>query len=87
MTPLWQRFVHDLQLRNYTPRTISCSVSAIARFAAHFGRSPEQLGPEHTRLCQLHLLEHKVCGRGEMEVVEVLAAWPRTGQGPRPDSS
>jgi hypothetical protein len=28
-----------------------------------------------------------VCGRGEMEVVEVLAAWPREAGEPRPDSS
>jgi integrase/recombinase XerD len=60
MTPLRQRFVHDLQLRNYAPRTISCYTDAVARFAAHFGRSPEQLGPEHTRLYQLHLLEQRV---------------------------
>jgi hypothetical protein len=36
--------------------------------------------PEKQRLCP-------VCGRGQMEVVEVLAAWPRAGREPRPDSS
>jgi hypothetical protein len=29
---------------------------ADARFAEHFGRSPERLGPEHIRDYQLHLL-------------------------------
>lgn len=60
MTPLRQRLIDDLQLRNYSPRTISCYVSAIARFAQHFGRSPEDLGSEDTRQYQLHLLEQRV---------------------------
>ena len=69
MTPLRQRFVHDLQLRNYAPKTISCYVDAVARFAAHFGLSPEQLGPEHTRLYQLHLLERRVSWSGFNQAV------------------
>lgn len=59
MTPLRQRLIHDLQLRNYSPRTVECYVSAVARFAQHFGRSPEHLDAEHTRLYQLHLLQQK----------------------------
>jgi site-specific recombinase XerD len=60
MTPLRQRFIQDLQLRNYSPRTVACYVRAVARFAAHFGRSPELLDAEHTRQYQLHLLHRKV---------------------------
>jgi len=59
MTPLRQRLIHDLQLRNYAPRTISCYVAAVARFAQHFRRSPELLDSEHIRLYQLHLLEQR----------------------------
>jgi integrase/recombinase XerD len=59
MTPLRQRFTHDLQLRNYAPGTVSTYVAAVARFAAHFGRSPEQLGADHVRQYQLHLLQMK----------------------------
>src|SRR5207302_666096 len=59
MTPLRQRLIHDLQLRNYSHRTVECYVSAVARFAMHFGRSPEHLDAEHTRLYQLHLLGQK----------------------------
>jgi len=59
MTPLRQRFTEDLQRRNYSPRTISCYVSHVARFALHFGRSPDLLGPEEVRQYQLHLLQRR----------------------------
>jgi len=60
MTPLRQRYIDDLRLRNYSPRTIEAYVAGVARFAKHFGRSPEQLGTEELRSFQLHLLERQV---------------------------
>src|SRR5262245_45826261 len=59
MTPLRQRFTQDLLLRNYAPRTISVYVAAVARFALHFGRSPDLLDADHVRQYQLHLLAQK----------------------------
>ena len=59
MTPLRQRFLHDLQLRNYSPRTLETYLSHVVRFARHFGRSPDQLGAEDVRLYQIHLLEQR----------------------------
>jgi hypothetical protein len=44
MTPLRQRFVDDLQLRNYSPRTIEIYVAHVARFAKHFGRRQVWVG-------------------------------------------
>ena len=60
MTPLRQRFIDDLRLRNYARRTIDTYVSRVACFAKHFGRSPELLGPNEVRDFQLHLLERRV---------------------------
>lgn len=60
MTPLRQRFVEDLRVRNRSPRTIERYVSHVARFAKHFGRSPETLGSEDIRVYQVHLIERRV---------------------------
>lgn len=60
MTPLRQRFVDDLRLRNKSPRTIETYVLRVAQFAKHFGRSPEQLGPDQLRAYQQHLLARQV---------------------------
>lgn len=54
-TPLRQRMIDDLKLRNRSPRTIETYVSHVARFALFHGRSPHLLGPEEVRLYQLHL--------------------------------
>ena len=53
MTPLRQRFLDDLRLRNYAPRTIDTYVGRVVQFAKHFGRSPELLGPDEIRAFQL----------------------------------
>src|SRR5260370_39590612 len=60
MTPLRQRFVDDLRLRNYSPRTIETYVAGVARLAKHFGRSPDQLGTEEVRAFQLPLVGLRV---------------------------
>jgi site-specific recombinase XerD len=59
-TPLRQRFIDDLRLRNYAQRTIEIYVGRVVAFAKHFGRSPEVLGAEEVRLFQLHLLERRM---------------------------
>src|SRR5262245_9752873 len=60
MTPLRQRFIDDLRLRNYAARTIETYVSHVASCAKHFGRSPELLGANEVRDYQLHILARKL---------------------------
>lgn len=59
MTPLRQRMLEDLQIRNYSPTTIRIYLQAIAVFSKHFGKPPDQLGAEHIRLYQLFLVKEK----------------------------
>ena len=59
MTPLRQRMLEDLQLRNYSAHTIRAYLHCVADFAKHFGTSPEHLGPEQVRAYQLFLVQEK----------------------------
>jgi integrase/recombinase XerD len=60
MTPLRQRMLEDMQMRNYSPHTIDGYLRYAAQFAKHFHTSPDHLGPEDIRTYQLHLLPQHV---------------------------
>jgi site-specific recombinase XerD len=49
----------DMQLRNFAPGTLNVYVNCVARFAKHFARSPELLGPDDVRAYLLHLIEQR----------------------------
>jgi site-specific recombinase XerD len=59
VTTLRQRMLEDLQIRNYAPNTIAAYLRGVAGFAKHFGKPPDQLGPEHIRQYQLFLSQQK----------------------------
>jgi integrase/recombinase XerD len=59
MTPLRQRMIQDMTLRNLAPGTIKAYVRCVAHFARYFHCSPERLGPEHVRTFMLHLLDER----------------------------
>ena len=46
MTALRQRMLEDMRVRNLSPYTQSSYVLQVSLFARHFGRSPEELGPD-----------------------------------------
>jgi site-specific recombinase XerD len=60
MTLLRERMAEDLRIRNYSPRTVECYVSMMARFAREFGKPPGQLGPAEIRTFQVRMIEKKV---------------------------
>lgn len=57
MTALRKRMIEEMRIRGYALATQKHYVRYVARFAEHFGRSPDQLGPEHVRKFQLFLLD------------------------------
>jgi integrase/recombinase XerD len=59
MTVLRQRMHEDLRVRNYSPRTQQTYIDRVAKFAMHFRRSPDLLGPDEIRAYQVYLVEER----------------------------
>jgi integrase/recombinase XerD len=53
MTPLRQRMIDDMRIRNVSPHTQRSYVEHVSRFARHFDTSPDQLGPDAIRTYQV----------------------------------
>jgi integrase/recombinase XerD len=45
MTALRQKMTEDLSLRNYSLSIIRVYLRCVASFAQHFGKPPDELGP------------------------------------------
>jgi integrase/recombinase XerD len=59
MTPLRQRMIEDMQVRNLAPHTQATYILHVSLFARHFCKSPELLGPEEIREYQLYLTNQR----------------------------
>ena len=59
MTPLRQRMIEDMQIRNLSPHTQDSYVQQISQFARYFGKSPAELLPEDIRTYQIYLPNEK----------------------------
>jgi Phage integrase, N-terminal SAM-like domain len=59
MTPLGQRLIEDIRLRNFSKHTVEAYVRAVAHFARHYGCSPEQLDGEQVRAYLLYLVQER----------------------------
>ena len=61
MSALRTRFIEDMQLHGYSPKTQSCYVGAVRGLAKHYGKSPDLITEEELRRYFLFLtLEKKV---------------------------
>lgn len=62
MTRLRKMMLEELERRNYSAGTTRRYLRFVERFAKHFGKSPDKLGPDHLRSYQAYLLrERKLC--------------------------
>lgn len=59
MTPLRQRMIEDMSVRNLSANTQQLYIDRVAKFARYFGKSPELLGPEDVRAYQVYLIHQK----------------------------
>src|ERR1700687_3731422 len=59
MSPLRRRMIDDMQIRNLTPNTQRVYVAQVVRFACHFRKSPERLGPAEIRTYLIHLTRER----------------------------
>ena len=59
MTPLRQRMIEDMRMRNFSKHTIAAYVSAVYRLANHYHRSPDKLNREEIRAFLVDLVEQK----------------------------
>jgi hypothetical protein len=56
-----QRMAEDMLIRNMAVRTIDSYTYHVDRFSKHFGKLPEDLGPEEIRQFQLWMIQEKKC--------------------------
>ena len=59
MTPLRQRMIEDLKIRDYSEHTIAAYVSAVYRLAKFYHKRPDVLGREEIRAFLVDLVEQK----------------------------
>jgi hypothetical protein len=68
----------DLQVRNLSPNTQRSYLEQVSRFARHFRKSPELLGPEDIRAYQVYLTKEKQLAPGSI-VIAGSSALPLQG--------
>src|SRR2546430_7430716 len=56
ISPLRQRMIDDMTMRNLSPSTQETYIRAVAQFSTFHWRSPDKLGVEHLREYHLHLV-------------------------------
>lgn len=66
MTSLLRRMLEDMQVRNLSPHTQVAYVQQVSRFARHFERSPDALGPEEIRAYQVYLTNERKLAPGSI---------------------
>ena len=69
MTPLRQRMIEDMKLRNLSASTQDNYIRYVAGLARHFGKSPDLLGPREVRAYQLYLIKERGLCANSMTVV------------------
>jgi len=67
VTHLRKMMLEELERRNYSEETTRRYLRFVERFAQHFGKSPDKLGPDHLRTYQVYLLKQRKLEPGSVE--------------------
>lgn len=59
VSPLRQRMIEDMRVRNFALNTQESYLHQVSLFARHFCKSPDQLGPEEIRAYQVYLADER----------------------------
>src|ERR1700683_5439247 len=62
VSPLRQRMIDDMTVRNFAPNTVLCYLKQVSYFAQYFGKSPDRLGMEEIRSYQIYLAKERKVG-------------------------
>jgi integrase/recombinase XerD len=68
MTPLRQRMLEDMSVRNLAENTQTSYLQQVGAYARYFQRSPELLGPEEVRAYQIYLLKTRMLSPGSISI-------------------
>lgn len=84
ISPLRQRMIDDMAMRNMSPNTQKVYTYAVSNFARYHRLSPDQLGIEHVRDYRLHLLARGLKARSVNPIVGALRFFYGTTLGNKP---
>jgi len=68
MTPLRQRMLEDMAIRNLAENTQSAYIQQVVAYARYFHRAPEELGPEEIRAYQIYLTQTRMLSASSVSV-------------------
>jgi integrase/recombinase XerD len=68
MTPLRQRMLEDMAVRNLAENTQAAYLQQIIAYVRHFHLPPEELGPEAIRAYQVHLTQTRMLSPSSVSV-------------------
>ena len=59
MSPLRQKFIDEMKLRNFSIRTVSSYTGAVAALSGHYLRSPDKISEQEIRQYLLFMTEER----------------------------
>src|ERR1700691_236018 len=81
ISPLRQRMIEDMTIRNMSPSTQKVYTYAVANFSAFHGRSPDKLSFEDVRAYRLHLISRGLKPKSINPIMGALRFFYRTTLG------